>query len=101
MTTRTYKVTQKDINTGKRGFCKRCPVALAIQWQTPLDWEVSVGAYIGEIAFYYREDTKKGPSEPRIRLQTPIIASRFIRNFDEGFPVEPFEFELPDLGRIL
>ena len=102
MTTRTYKVKKKDIKNGKRGYCKKCPVALAIQRQMPFDWEVSVGSFMGaSIIFYNREDAGKGLNARRIGLQTPTTVSQFISAFDEGLPVEPFEFELPDLGKIL
>jgi hypothetical protein len=72
-------VTQSDINNGTAANCRVCPIALAIQrvMEDPR-WTVHYGtAFCGSRM-----------------ARLPVEASRFVRMFDTGWPVEPFEFEL-------
>ena len=75
-------VTADDIAQGTPGSVRSCPIALAIDRATgnngPL-WKVD-----GECA--YRDD------EPDHML--PEAAREFVRSFDVGGYVEPFEFEV-------
>lgn len=73
------KVTQKHIDNGFKNNCWRCPIALAIEEQ------------LINKSFTVASST--------IRIQGNVInlpyeACNFIRKFDNGLPVEPFEFEL-------
>ena len=102
MITKRYEVTLEDIEDGKRGDCTRCPVSLAIQRQgLPSEWLLNVGGLPGTISFCYRDYVACLLDECRISFLLPISVSRFIANFDAERTVEPFEFDLPDLGRIL
>lgn len=75
-----FSVTNDEITDGRIRDCERCPVALAIRKQLPhLRVSVSKVAIIIQGAVY-------NVSEP-IR--------KFLLDFDNGRPVEPFEFELP------
>lgn len=79
------KVTQADIAAGDRQMCYACPVALALRRATGYDWWVSrlrAVPYPG------------GFGGRAVRL--PRAASAFIADFDDGWPVAPFAFDLPD-----
>lgn len=74
------KVTEEHIAKGRRGCCERCPVALAIREMTPCE-SVRVSSVILRIA-----DT---------HVALPWHAGVFVTDYDQGRPVQPFEFELP------
>lgn len=72
------KVEQHHIDRGIRHAANLCPVALAIEEELSL----SCRAYsIIEIGLKYH-------------TITPIEVLSFMRRFDCGLPVEPFEFEI-------
>lgn len=74
----TIEVTQKDINEGKAFQSHQCPVALAISRK------MRIFGVDREIVFIdYFEPTP-----------LPDIACKFISDFDEGKPVQPFSFVL-------
>lgn len=77
------KVEQRHIDRGERGDAFCCAVALAVAEATGYDdvWVDEYSMSVGD--FYYR---------------TPKSASDFIENFDSGYAVAPFEFELVDEG---
>lgn len=75
------KVTEQDIAKGIAGDCLRDPIALALRRITGLPWRVE--------QLYCYPDTKG-----RRPHQTPRQVNRFIEDFDNGKPVQPFEFEL-------
>jgi hypothetical protein len=75
------RVTKKDICRGVMGSCTRCPVVLALNRATGVEWHV-----IGSTA------SKAGGSQ----LCLPHKARQFIRNFDSGRPVKPFSFMMSD-----
>ena len=77
------KVTQKDIDSGVRISCGKCPIALAIirtiniktvrvGWSSTL-WTTEKGA---------------------LKATMPSQARHFITAFDNRLSVEPFQFEL-------
>lgn len=79
------QVTQKHINAGSRGSCNSDPVALAMKeagymhpWISPD--RIRVDGFNGG---FMRED-----------FEMPESVEYFIREFDNGRFVEPFEFEL-------
>lgn len=74
-------VTQEDIDNGKvRNSCY-CPVALAMRRVTKETWSVTgIGLFC---------DSKIG-----LNKSTPKSVLQFIRAFDIGMPVSPFEFEV-------
>ena len=72
------KVTQKHIDTGLRGRCWLCPIAFALKDLTGKNWRVH------NDAVYYED----------LEIPLPWSAISFIKCFDEGLRVEPFEFEL-------
>lgn len=78
------RVTQADINRS-RPIANCCPIALALGSSGMNDTRIGVTREfirIGEMAYV-----------------TPIIATRFMRAYDRGEVVEPFEFEL-DLTKL-
>ena len=75
------KVTQEHIDSGVRGDCSKCPIALAISEQV----NNRVGVSKGGIIIPYLYETF---------LETPPLAREFIEKFDAGKEVEPFVFNL-------
>jgi hypothetical protein len=79
------QVTQQDIDRGKRGDDCWCPVALAINRWSGRNSSVDVDTVVIGI------DTADGKPD---EFLTPPKIAEFIRRFDNGEPVEPFEFDL-------
>ena len=92
ITTKRFELQQGDIDKGMPGRPAYCPVALALRRQLPTGWEVSVRVGIG---LKHRDDGTY------IWFPIPDSVRRFVGAFDDEQPVEPFEFELPDLGRMI
>ncbi len=78
------EVTQHDIDNGKRKSCTKCPVALAVN--RTLRAEASVGKRTINIIY--------GDATFEEGISTPTSAADFIRKYDEGEEVKPFNFEL-------
>ena len=77
------KVTQKHIESGEHGKPCFCPIALAIK---DLKYDkVEVYSYNARVAKKAGADLKLVP--------LPSEAQTFIMEFDEGNPVQSFEFE--------
>lgn len=68
-----FQVTQEHIDSGVKVNCELCPVGLAVQ---PYKF------YFNHFEVNYKA------------YKSPQIVSDFIKRFDVGLPVEPFEFEL-------
>lgn len=83
MYTIKVKVTQSHIDKGARGSCWKCPIALALIEATNLTWRV-----YDATAYYYRKNGAE------IQIMLPFEVSRFVKNFDKGEIVKPFEFEV-------
>ena len=84
------QVTEADILTGIAGSPRCCPVAHAIARQRwPCAFEVlpSLKAKGGRVLFY---------PHPGVRCVVPLSerANKFAKDFDDGKPVEPFNFLL-------
>lgn len=85
---KTFSVTQEDIDHGARldgGY--NCPVALCIRRAgysevRVLPLTISLSHPVGRLGVITR------------KLRTPIRVTRFIRRFDSGKPVKPFNFRL-------
>ena len=77
---RTIKVTQKDIDTGSPDDCELCPIAIAAK-RVITDAHIQVSS----IVLYVNDDRRTLPPE----------AQKFVRDFDNGKPVSPMEFEIP------
>lgn len=74
------KVTQDDIDKGKRKRACFCPVALALNRDAPRGgWSVSDIMLVDGDGNLYA---------------APINVSSFVMDFDRGLSVQPFEFEL-------
>ena len=77
------KVEQYQIDNGlPRSMCS-CPVALAIERCT--------GRHIVEVSDEHVTIFEHGEF---VNILLPLAAQEFIKRYDEGSPVEPFEFEL-------
>jgi hypothetical protein len=103
-------VTQEDIDNGQQFNCLECPVALALARACPLEkgvWRIGVhmlyasavkdyapGAYKSAVSDYERGVYKSQHRLVQALTNLPLIAQAFIRWFDCGSPVEPFQFEL-------
>lgn len=79
------RVTEKHIKEGIKGSCKSCPIAVAVLETVGDAKAVNVG---GSVAFIYDEDWVRQTSP------LPLEAETFISEFDQGFKVKPFTFEL-------
>jgi hypothetical protein len=81
------KVTQEDINTGLRGSCSLCPVALAVNrvLKAGLHATVDQSRIFIRRAFEILQD-----------ISTPTDARWFISAFDGAIAmsIAPFEFDL-------
>ena len=80
-------VTQEDINNGTKGDCKVCPVALALFRATGMHWMVMASFAFPAGYTHGNIETASvvwGPNSP---------AFAFIRDFDAGQTVSPFEFD--------
>lgn len=78
--TNTYHihVTKKDIKSGKRSSPRLDPIALAIRRAT------------GEIVFVGSSFIEIGDNWPEVKGKV----AEFIKRFDEGKKVKPFNFDL-------
>lgn len=74
------EVTAEDIKRGIKVDCLNCPIALALDRCGQPDASVS--------------DSDVEIDGRFIRM--PLDARRFVQDFDDGKPVEPFAFELTD-----
>ena len=77
------RVTQEDIDKGKRNSLRRCPVALALKRACGRIVEV------GSTMVYSRNEDRAW------LISLPEKAEDFVKLFDIGEPVEPFTFDLP------
>lgn len=77
-------VTQEMIERGFKRDCRMCPVALAVVEAggvNPIVGQQSIQWMPNRTAVY-------------VRASTPEPVVQFIRSFDKGEQVSPFEFEL-------
>jgi hypothetical protein len=84
MTAIRVEVTAADIAAGVRRFCSYCPVSLAVRRAT--GWLVQVDD----------DEVHLRVGDLTSRVKLPPEAVRFVWRFDEGKPVKPFAFEIPD-----
>lgn len=77
-------VTQDHINNG-RPYCHTCPIALALNERVPIPGEWFVTSSFAQSGLH---------SAPH---SLPRSAQRFIRRFDNGKHVEPFNFIIKGL----
>lgn len=76
------RVEQRHIDAGSRSNCSGCPIALALT--EAIKKAVRV--------FRYNFAIEKRP----IPVMLPAVATTFIKNFDAGRSVKPFEFEFEE-----
>jgi len=77
----TIKVTADHIKRGRRAQCFECPVALALDEATGQFWKVKSASLYNVT------------SNLQIH-NVPLSVTTFVRDFDDGRIVSPFEFEL-------
>jgi hypothetical protein len=85
MTTKV-KVTQEHLDAGKQFSCEECAVSLAIKEAFAKEKVIGCRASTRYVAIFFLKQT--------ICCEFPPEVSKFIRKFDKGEQVEPFEFEL-------
>lgn len=74
-------VSERDIAAGKRGECCQCPLALAILRASKREFvAVSCASVLLDTCY---------------EVPLPDEAMQFVKDFDMGENVSPFEFELP------
>lgn len=85
------KVTMTDINLGARNQCTTCPVARALS-----------RLYPGSTAWVYRRFATIFDlnNKPLYNLDLPIQVSSWIKRFDQGRKVGPFEFSIDPSNTI-
>ncbi len=97
----TVQVTQEHIQQGRRNKCKRCPIALAINelLMSGLISVVSDGTVAVIDIAWVLIPNEESWYETLAREDTPPSAAKFIHDFDRGFEVRPFSFQLrlPDI----
>jgi hypothetical protein len=80
------RVEELDIRAGRRENCEGCPLALAIH------------RALGYPVYVAGEDVGECTGDPKVlgsRLAVlPARARRFVKDFDAGRKVRPFEFRL-------
>lgn len=84
------KVTQECIDRGERQICFSCPVAIAINRALPAGQRCIVSAIM--IKIY--KDYRMLDSDIIKTIDTSDEVRNFIKDFDSGREVQPFEFEL-------
>lgn len=86
------EVTWKDIESGVRGTCDRCPVALAVARTLA---EFAPRPHVSVEGWYIHAAFPGTPTSVPWTLcwRTPPEVSTFIRMFDRGARVIPFSFE--------
>lgn len=89
MKTITVEVTQDDIANGKQGECGFCPIALALNRHAPANHHFTVGSNTATLC---RED--RNDSIPLETASLPLVASRFVYDFDHTSTVRPFTFKI-------
>jgi hypothetical protein len=81
----TIKVTETDIAHGVKASCRNCPISLAGLRAIPKANPLLV---LGNGISFMIEDEYHN-------YELPENAQLFITKFDNGIPVEPFEFTIP------
>ncbi len=79
-------VTNRHIKAGVFGSCSLCPVALALREALP-DYAFAVGWGSFTVCVPGEE-----LGENIARIETPLLARRFIKKFDSLNAVRPFSF---------
>lgn len=87
----TIKVTEKHIQEGWRKACYGCPIFLAVV--DGMNEEEKGGTFSVLPACVAPEFIRRGKE----RFRPPAEVNEFIRRFDAGLPVEPFEFQLSEV----
>jgi len=78
-------VTKHDIESGDWHSCIGCPLSIAFRRALNHKY-VLVGAKYGEV---FREEQK---DKAIFKFNLPLSAQKFIKQYDEGKPVKPFNF---------
>jgi hypothetical protein len=81
------EVTRDNIATGNPGENESCAVALAVKAKCLPDTEVQVDGYSVDLDLPFSFVS-------RINLETNETVKKFVADFDDGKPVEPFAFDL-------
>ena len=84
MITKTINVTQDDIDNGEPACNSACPIALAMQRVFGKD------AHVGTEHFW--PWATEFPDMP-VTGDLPDEAKDFVRDYDDGLPVEPITFQ--------
>lgn len=85
-------VTRQDIDNGEQNECRLCPIAIALHRATGKRWEVD-GESARELVLLPGDDVYfRKPRSPWVGL--PRTVRQFIKAFDNGEDVQPFNFEL-------
>jgi hypothetical protein len=87
-----FAVTQRHIDQGVRKNMSLCPVAMCL-----LEQGFGIAVRVGDNEIFYREAYGVEPIDTRPHdkiVETPASVKTFVRAFDRGEKVFPFEFEL-------
>ena len=87
---RVVKVTQADIARGVQDNCMECPIALAIIKAFPVCAHLHIEVMIDCVRIAEPFDVDS------LEVKLPRTVSAFIASFDNGRPVEPFEFAISE-----
>ncbi len=85
------KVTRNEIINGVKQKCHLCPIALALRRALP---EANgVTSYLNSASWYDRKGM-------RWNADLPHAATTFVVRFDNGEPVQPFEFKIQPVPQV-
>lgn len=84
--TRTWRVTEEDIEAGERFDCWKCPIARSMQREFP---DFITEADPTQLSLLKEDDA--GVENYVWQADTPDNADQFMADFDNDNPVEPFE----------
>jgi hypothetical protein len=94
----SIQVTEEDIKKGKRKDACACPIALALRRLLPRRYHAHVSKRFisGCDGPMNNQPTRGGKVRYCLDVKTPDVARDFIKRFDRGLLVEPFEFLIPN-----
>lgn len=84
-------VTERDIQLGKKCSCVACPIALAAGRALP---GRLVEVFGDDLQIVRTDDLSTFGRTIEHMLHLPWKAKQFVYAFDEGKPVEPFDFTI-------
>ena len=97
---REVRVTDRHIAHGQRKTCCSCPIALALNVEPalknksyPQTVDASVHLADGHLTIEEKNEENR-ITRTLFKFALPLAAQEFVRRYQEGEPVQPFDFTL-------